>query len=330
MTVVEPAPAGPLLARVAELEDRWRREPTGELEIDLVQARRDALAELVGVPRADPVAPGDAPPVGPSGLPELTPAELTSPRVRAAFATHGCVVVRGLVPDAALDGLRSGIDTALEHWEGLEERFDTRSYDPWYDPQPVFGLERQVLARRWVSSSSGLLGFDSPRMLARILDLYDRLGVRRAVADLLGARPVVSANKFTLRRVPVDTNAGWHQDGAFLGEQIRAVNVWATLTDCGVDAPGLDIVPRRFEDIVETGTHGSWFDWAVGDGLIDGFAQDTPVVRPSLHAGDAVIFDEMMLHRTATDPSMAHDRYAIELWSFAGSAYPKDHVALVW
>ncbi len=128
----------------------------------------------------------------------------------------------------------------------------------------------------------------------------------------------------------MDTNAGWHQDGAFLGEGIRALNVWIALTPCGRDSPGLDLLPRRLDEIVETGTRGSYFDWAVGGDLVAELAQETPVVRPEFAAGDALLFDEMYLHRTATDPSMLHSRYTIETWCFAPSAYPPGHVPIVW
>ena len=55
----------------------------------------------------------------------------------------------------------------------------------------------------------------------------------------------------------------WHQDGAFLGEHIRAFNCWLALTPCGTDAPGLDIVPKRFDHIVPN--DGARYDWAISD-----------------------------------------------------------------
>jgi hypothetical protein len=318
------------LARIDELEAAFRAGERGAIERELVTARRAAVAEVAGVGRGPIPSGGTPPPVGPSGLPEATPDQLDGPTVRAAFESHGCLVVRRLVPRSTAEELVAGIDRAIEAWAGLTRPFAGPTGDPWFDPQTVDDPERSALGRTWVTNGAGLLSFDSPRMLATILDRYEQLGLRTLLAELLGARPVLSANKCTLRRVPVETNAGWHQDGAFLGQQLRAVNVWATLTDCGVDAPGLDIVPRRFDEIVETGTRGSFFDWAVGDGVIEELAVDTPVLRPELAAGDAVIFDEMLLHRTATDPSMTSSRYAIEMWTFSGSAYPEGHVALVW
>lgn len=321
---------GTQLERIAQLEAAFRAGERGDLEVELVAARRAALAEVQDIARGPVPAASTAPAVGASGLPEARAADLDAPTVRAAFESHGCLVVRGLVPRAVAEELVAGIDRAIEAWAARKRPFAGSTGDPWFDPQPVEEPERSALGRTWVTNGAGLLSFDSPRMLATILDRYEGLGLRSLLGELLGARPVLSANKCTLRRVPVETSAGWHQDGAFLGQQLGAVNVWATLTDCGVDAPGLDIVPRRFDRIVETGTRGAYFDWAVGEGVIEELAAETPVLRPELHAGDAVIFDEMLLHRTATDPSMTSSRYAIEMWTFAGTDYPEGHVALVW
>ena len=38
-----------------------------------------------------------------------------------------------------------------------------------------------------------------------------------------------------------------------MGTDIRSVNLWMALSHCGDEAPGLDIVPRRLDHIVETG-----------------------------------------------------------------------------
>jgi hypothetical protein len=86
--------------------------------------------------------------------------------------------------------------------------------------------------------------------------------------------------------------------------------------------PGLDLLPRRLDRIVETGTGGTYFDWAVGPAVVERLAVDGPVVRPELRRGDAVLFDEMYLHRTAIDAAMTRPRYAIESWFFAPTSYP--------
>ena len=44
-------------------------------------------------------------------------------------------------------------------------------------------------------------------------------------------------------------------------------------------------------------------------------------MRPVFEAGDALLFDHLFLHRTAVDPGMTRDRYAVEAWFLAPSTY---------
>ena len=63
-------------------------------------------------------------------------------------------------------------------------------------------------------------------------------------------------------------------------------------------------------------------EWSVGEGMVDIVSRDAPVVSPVFRPGDAMLFDELMLHRTGIPAQMLHDRYAIESWFFAPSRYP--------
>src|SRR5690606_40264238 len=159
----------------------------------------------------------------------------------------------------------------------------------------------------------------SPLLMFEVVELFHEVGLDHVLTEYLGERPAMSVKKGTLRRVPVDSGSDWHQDGAFLGEGIRTMNVWLTLTHCGDTAPGLDIVARRLPDIVETGTEGAVFDWSVGQPVVDRVAQGA-IVRPIFEPGDAVLFDERNLHRTAVSEGMVDPRYAIETWFLAPSA----------
>ena len=60
----------------------------------------------------------------------------------------------------------------------------------------------------------------------------------------LGEPPLLSVHKTTLRKADPSVGGAWHQDGAFMGD-VRALNLWLSLSRCGDEAPGLDIVPRR-------------------------------------------------------------------------------------
>jgi ectoine hydroxylase-related dioxygenase (phytanoyl-CoA dioxygenase family) len=167
------------------------------------------------------------------------------------------------------------------------------------------------------------------------LEAFEEAGIGDLVSAYLGERPVLLAKKLTLRRISLAEGHGvrsdpdWHQDGAFMGRDIHSINVWVSLSHCGVDAPGLDVVARRFDDIVATGTEGANFDWSVGHGLVERIAP-TAVVRPVFEPGDALLFDQMMLHRTAARPNMSKVRYAIEAWFAAPSNYPADQLPIAY
>jgi hypothetical protein len=57
-------------------------------------------------------------------------------------------------------------------------------------------------------------------------------------------------------------------------------------------------------------------------------AGELPILRPVFEPGDALLFDELFLHKTASDPRMRRPRYAIESWFFGASAFPENYVPL--
>ena len=62
--------------------------------------------------------------------------------------------------------------------------------------------------------------------------------------------PLITVHKTTLRKADPSVAGAWHQDGKFMGD-VRALNLWLSLSRCGDDAPGLDIVPRRLDHHVD-------------------------------------------------------------------------------
>ncbi|MEJ7582480.1 MAG: phytanoyl-CoA dioxygenase family protein [Acidimicrobiales bacterium] len=262
-------------------------------------------------------------------IPEIAPDQFDAETVRRNILGHGSVCVRGLFDDDQVATCVDGIDQAFavrDAGPGTEVRRTTS----WFKGLRLPPDEAQSLGRHWVSAAGGMLTVDSPKMLFRLLEVYAAVGLHEVVRDFFGERPVLSANKWTLRRVPLTASTDWHQDGAFLGEGIRALNVWVALSDCGDDSPGMDLLPRRLDRVVETGTGGAIFDWAVGPAVVAELAVDAPVVRPLFKAGDALIFDDLFLHRTAIEPTMVRPRYALEAWFFAPSVYPEGQVPIVW
>lgn len=303
------------------------------VEIRLAELRNQAYGELPTGSRFDewPVPTGDneSRTAGPPGLARVEPVDLTAAAVRHGIEARGAVHVPGLVGPDAVARLVEGIDHVLAVREA-NQNTPHKTHSSWFRGLPLPRDEAIALARPWVAGDGGMLACDSPRLLDQVLHTYEAVGLRSLVEDYLGERPVLSANKTTLRRARLEGKTDWHQDGAFIGTGIRALNIWLALTDCGVDAPGMDLVPRRFETIQETGTGGAIFDWAVGPETVAVLAADAPVVRPRFAAGDVVLFDELCLHRTALSSDMTVTRHAVEWWCFGRTDYPAGQTPLVW
>jgi hypothetical protein len=325
---------GRLLEAIDTLTRANRRSRDPEIERDLVRLRNEAFDTLTTARVGPPPAPwpGDVPRVLPdaTGLATVQPARLTLDTLRDGIQHHGCLYVPRLIEADEVHRLVDGIDRAFAACDRFEAGEPADRALPWFAPFRPRGGAKGNHSRKWVRESGGLWAAESPRVLFDLLEIFERLELDDLIEGYLGERPVLSMNKCTLRRVPVDTKADWHQDGAFLGEGIRTVNVWLALSDCGIDAPGLDVVPRRLPDVVETGTGGAIFDWAVGQDVVDEVARDAPVLRPHFNAGDVLLFDHLFLHRTAVSPTMTRERHAIETWCFAPSVYPGTQVPLVW
>jgi hypothetical protein len=285
----------------------------------LPRRSREALApEVVREQPGAPLAPTD-------------PRELTVATLRRGLARHGCVLVRGLIPPERAEALARGIDRALDAFDGCEAS-GSEAASPWYVPfAPASEGQFAVRRRGWVRASGGLWTADSPRMLFELMELVEDTGIAALIEAYFGERPALSANKCTLRRVPTDTNTNWHQDGAFLGRDVRSLNLWLALSPCGVDAPGLDIVPQRFDEILPTGTDGALFNWSVSPAVVeDAAGGPDAIASPEFERGDALLFDHMFLHRTGVSPGMTRERWAIESWFFAPSSYPDGQIPLAY
>lgn len=323
---------GRILDAVDHLHRANQARPDDQVERRLAALRHRGFTELATAENRYgqwPVPVGDLDRSEPPQIPQVDPAELSADTVRRAIATHGSAHVPGLFSSDQVAWFVAGIEHVLALREANRET-PHKEHSSWFASLRLPKEQAQSLARNWVGGDGGILACDSPKLLDAIFTAYEAAGLRTVLTDYLGERPALSANKTTLRRARLEGKADWHQDGAFLGAGIRALNVWVALTDCGVDAPGMDLVPKRFESVQETGTGGAIFDWAVGPEVVARLAADAPVVRPNFKAGDVMLFDDLFLHRTALDPSMTHTRHAIESWFFAPSCYPEGHVPLVW
>jgi hypothetical protein len=318
-----------LLAEIEDLSRSNRERRSPEVEVRLVALRHVAGVRLLGSGGAgarQPEPAFDRLPDGNGGLPGITPEQLAPDVIRAGILRDGCVLVRGVLSGDDAEHLKEQIAAAFDARDALQAG---RSADPGYYhefvPDPRFAGEEG--GRDWVAGGGGLWVADSPHLMFEMLDCFERAGLTDVIAEYLGERPTISVQKCTLRKVDPDAGHGWHQDGAFMGD-VRALNVWLALSRCGDESPGMDIVPKRLDHIVPTGTEGAYFDWSVAPQVAEEAAGEAGILRPIFEPGDVLLFDELFLHSTAADPSMKKSRLAIESWFFGASASPAEYAPL--
>jgi hypothetical protein len=299
------------------------------VEVKYLAVQHSAFAD-VDVSRGPDTWPPEPPDefAGVDSLPEIDAHELDAEMLSSALHHHGSLIVRGFMAAEHLDPLIGMIDRAFAaeaSWE--EDR--AGDHAPWFVPfVPDKGYSLGEWERLFVTYGGGVHAVDVPPAWASMARALRSTGIGAVLSEYFGERPTLSAKKTTLRRALPDSRSGWHQDGAFLGDTTRSANVWTSLTDSGVDAPGLDVVHKRFDDILETGTEGAQFTWSVSPDVALA-AGGNVLERPVFGAGDALLFDERTLHQTAVDPeTMTKTRYAIESWFFAPSTYPSQQIPI--
>ena len=258
-------------------------------------------------------------------LPEVDPDGLSAELLRAAILRNGALLVRG-----AMDG-----DTAQRLADGIERAFNDREarsngdapkdsvYEE-FNPEPHLAPLNE---RPWIAQGGGVLAADAPTLVYEMLDSFQQAGLSDVISTYLGEPAAISAQKSTLRKADPSVAGAWHQDGHFLGD-VRALNVWLSLSRCGDISPGLDVLPRRLDYLVEAGTDGAPLSYVISPKKVEEARGETPILRPIFEPGDVLLFDDLFLHQTGSDPSMPNPRYAIESWFFGASAFPADYAPL--
>ena len=297
------------------LTDANRRARDRRIERRLVELRHTAFraASWPQVRPSWPSVPDRFPGVG---IPEISADELSVEGLRSAITHHGALIVRGLVDADSVQRLVADIDNSLAAYDAEENLDDRSELAGWYqhfEPDRVSDRARKRFR-------GAVMTVESPPTLFDLIDTFERVGLGDLVRGYFGEPPMLLARKGTLRRMAHGgKTGGWHQDGAFMGADIRSLNIWLALTHCGDDAPGLDLVGRRLDGLVQTG-EGAFADWATDPDVAEQAAAGA-IERPIFDPGDVLLFDQLNLHRTAIDPGMDKDRYAIETWLFAPSTY---------
>jgi len=262
------------------------------------------------------------------GFAEINKSQLSAAALKAGILGQGGIIVRGLMDGNTVNNFKACISNSLKSPQRFSE--DQSESDSWFRRSEYVAKGSEGPARIRggdLSSEHGSVwAVDSPITAARLVDFYAQLGLRGILHDYFNEAAVLSVRKWVLRSVPPmkGGNKGWHQDGRFMGRDIKSINLWVALSECGegTGCPGLELIADNRRQIHETGTHGAWLDWTVGPELVEKIAQDRPLVRPHFQPGDAIFFDHYCLHRTGEGPNDTLPRFALESWFFAESKAP--------
>jgi hypothetical protein len=318
-TVDELIDAGRLVDAIEALTETNRSERDPAVDRRILDLRFAAFEQAPRLTEPPPW-PDSVPDLFPGELvPEIDRDELTVETLRSGIEHHGSLLVRGLLDDDRSQRLRDGIDRAMAAHDESVDGSVSPELAGWYDPSP----ECPGVDRGWKAKAGAVLAVDSPPALFDLIEILGETGLTDLARAHFDEPPMLLALKTTLRKVRHDgafRPGDWHQDGSFMGTGIRSLNIWFALSRCGDVAPGLDIVGRRIDHLAESGTEGALAAWTVGHAVAEREANGT-IVRPIFHPGDALVFDHLMLHRTALTPEMDQDRHAVETWLFAPSTY---------
>ncbi len=274
-----------------------------------------------------------------SPLPEVTADEFDVQKLRSAMAASGSLIVRGFLDQTTADAYKTIVDHVLSACDVRPKNCSSHdiSRSLYCNPpnaitslMPDAKLSR---SRGFHRLSGSAMCIESSSVAEQLLELYEDKGLKSIIGDYLGEEACLSALKWVLRRSKFPINPfSWHQDGAFMGSDINSINMWIPLDTCGgdSDAPGLDVLPVRLREIVNTGTEGAAFTWSVSEGDIGQQYGEQSIISPVFNAGDAFFFDHFYLHRTQFRESFSALRYAIETWFFGNSNFPKNQIPLGW
>lgn len=285
--------------------------------------------ELIIDENADPDIPAQA------FVPEVNVEEFNAEVLRSAIGEHGALIVRDMFPKSTMDTLITATDRVLDSCAkiGTDHAPVTGTYfNPPVNLESIMPNRAKELGntRNWHRDSGSSMCVEAPSVAETLLKMYEAYGLRDIISDYFGEPPCLSCKKWVLRRsrLPV-SEAGWHQDGAFMGTDINSINMWIPLTKCGGEtgAPGMDVVPLRLNDIASA--EGAQFHWSVSDSQANSFGGVEPVA-PVFNAGDAFFFDHFYLHRTQYRTDFTKLRYAIETWFFGASSFPKNQIPVAW
>jgi len=248
---------------------------------------------------------------------KITPQEFVD-----TIEKYSVVHLKNAVPKEMVDLARQVVQMTYEEYDRLIPRIrageDVRS-EITYISQQIFNEGHGIKFFDMFRSYGSILLACTTMAAGVVTEILEQLVVMPHLTAHFGVRPMLAMNAGSVRMAEVNSNKPclFHQDGTFLGgKTARTLNTWIALDDCGIDAPGIEVIPYRTDELLPSGKNVE-MNWEILDEQVySRFGGRSSGWAPEFKAGDILAFDHMNIHRTHMVKGMTRNRFALECWMY--------------
>ncbi len=311
--------------------------------IDYFKDRRSSITKRV-IDDLDECAPEEH-----FFVPEVDASVLDIEILKRSIRERGCLIVRNFFTADEVAEMKAYVDHSFRV-NSNSDNFINKYLTKQVDLNEVLDKTKEDIANKrkenptytdtgWIGrklaqplgKNKSFLTAQTPILTEKLLHLFDRKHLKDLLSKYFENDPCVSVYKWVLRKSdPPENPIDFHQDGAFIGDEIASLNCWVPISDCGAgyDVHGMDIVPIRFKNAFAKGT--GVLDWTIAHQAVVDHYGESAIVTPTFRKGDLFFFDHLLVHRTQCVPNFAEKRYAIETWFFDSVNFPKNQIPMQW
>jgi ectoine hydroxylase-related dioxygenase (phytanoyl-CoA dioxygenase family) len=255
----------------------------------------------------------------PKELPIFSADTASIPDMIAALDDYGCLVMRNAIPRDVALALQ---DLVRQTFTDCDAALAAHAAGQPMPKSAYFSFLAKSLtmeALQMFRAFGSIPMLEAPAPTNEFLRAIVNTKVTQLAETFLGSEPFIGSVKSSVRQseITADVRRVFHQDATFFGgDGTATINFWVALSDAGIDRPGIEILPQKLNTELVRGQVGATVGWEVFEETIaELFGLDklwAPVVQP----GDAIVFDQMNVHRTYLTEGMTDSRFAIEAWLF--------------
>lgn len=238
---------------------------------------------------------------------------------KAVFDRQGLLCVRNLVPRRLIDGLSRTL------MQMIEAQFRAAGLDA-----PA-GADLDTAFNALCAHDRHLGGhvYEAGRRSAGLFAALSAEPVMSAIATLLGSDAIVLPPKHVMLRIDRRDEAKfsfpWHQDYPFNLMSRPTVTIWAPLTPVTEDMGQLQLIPGSHHDYHRVKVEADNRFVTFAD--LDDAALDEQAVAVDVRPGDALLFHDLLIHRSGENLS---DRARWTVNARYGDANDPDFAARGW